>query len=127
MATCEEIKSATRHVCSSSVYPGWLDLSPPVRFCNGGSGRPHQLAYMLNEETQQVMLVGETEPRPIGPFRVSDRQGRLMQIEIPDALLDKLERFLNRVSDERQEEKQTPNAKDARDFLDEFGMERHKV
>jgi hypothetical protein len=134
MATCKEIMDATKNIYPSSMHPGWDDLSPPVRFSNGGNGKPQKLGYMLNKQTQQIMLVGESNPQPIEFLQVSERQGRLMQIEIPDELLDKLENLLNRVADERKpdplfgpgENSPTPNAVDARELLDKLGMERHR-
>ncbi|MCX6718539.1 MAG: hypothetical protein NTY81_02995 [Candidatus Staskawiczbacteria bacterium] len=130
MATIQEIMAAlgkNGKVYPSSTCPGWHDISPPVRVCNGANGTPHQLICMINEETQQVILVGESVPRPIGPLRISDRQGPLMPIEIPAELLVELEEFLNTASDDKDGNgEQTEIALVARNLLDQFCFTRQK-
>lgn len=127
MVTCGQIKSVAKKVYPSSTHPGWVDLSPPVRFSDGGSGKGPMLAFMLNEETGQVLFVEEENPRAINALLLSDLQGRILQTEITSKLLDELEKLLNMVSDKRSEDgTQTPEAVAARNLLDKFGMERHK-
>ena len=127
MATWEEVTGAAKRVCPSSTHPGWDDLIPVVRFCNGGNGEPHRLAYMINKETGQVWLVGAETPCSMEPFQVSARQGRILQTEVTPKVLDDLEGHLNKVADERDGNgDQTENALAARDLLDRFAMERRK-
>ena len=131
MTTCEKIKRVAKVVYPSSMNPGCFDISPPVRVVQIETG-VNASAYLIDPGRECVRLVGRDGFYPTSKFVISERQGRTPIEEITDALIVELEEFLNRVTDEREQDDDglgsmpTHNARLARNLLDKFGLQRRK-
>ncbi len=132
MATCEEIKRAAKIVYPSSLHPGCFDITPPVRVTAKSSDITAG-AYMINLANGNICVIQKSgcgywvDPEC---FEISDDQSR--PTEIPKETWEELEKLLNRLADEREQDDDGPggmpthNAKLARDMLDKLWMKRRK-
>lgn len=100
MATCEQIRDTAKKTEPSGLHPGCLTLIPSVWLTHLSTGAV-VAAWILDENSQTVLLKGHDRPFPAGEFRVCARQGRISNQDFSGALWVELEEFLFRVAEER--------------------------